>query len=276
MNSISVLFKKLYFINMNLVLKIFYYETHKVKLEGKNVFIYFDYEREFSGHSVKLTDENIYDLLDLLNTLKISTTWFTVGKIFENYSNSVKLIIEKGHEIGSHTFFHKSPYFMSKESLKKDFDSFSKITKNICKVEGFHAPRNLWSFSIFKYLNKYDFLYDLSEEDKSSFNILSHRNHRIIRLKTLGDDWPFYIEKRSEQDFYNYLVNKVKKIQEGEVYGIGFHPWILLQDINYLNGFISFIKYIKTNEEFRINTALSYAKLINSGQEKRNNNYHFY
>ena len=96
-----------------------------------------------------------------MDEYKIKTTWFFVGKIFEKYPETVDEIINRGHEIGSHTFNHISPLYNSGKVLEEDFKLFSNIRYKNVLIKGFHSPRSLWSIRMFKHLKKYDFLYDV-------------------------------------------------------------------------------------------------------------------
>ena len=113
----------------------------------KHLFLYFDYEREFGGHETNITDRDISLLLDILDTFQIKTTWFTVGKIFERYPDSITDILKRGHELASHTFSHIPPYYASAKELESDFKHFEDSSNMFPKVKGFHAPNGLWSLN---------------------------------------------------------------------------------------------------------------------------------
>jgi hypothetical protein len=115
-----------------ILLKIYYrflalISLHQIKENNfesscRKCFIYFDYEREFSGHQTNISDCDIEYLLDHLDQVKLKTTWFTVGKVIEKYPNTIPKIVEKGHEIGSHTYAHISPKAMNDINLETDFE----------------------------------------------------------------------------------------------------------------------------------------------------------
>ena len=231
----------------------------------KNIFVYFDYEREFGGHNTSITDEDIDYIITLLKELSVKSTWFTVGKVFNKYPETINAILKYDHEIGSHTYNHISPFETSAKILKNDFIAFSKKTKNVIKIRGFHSPRGRWSFKMLKYLKHHDYFYDVVGARKNElFNpyMIGRGKNQFQRLHTIGDDWPLYNMNYKEEEVLNYFIRKINKINPGEVAGIGFHPWILFSDRNILNGFEKFINYLKMKKDIRLETAYFYAKSI--------------
>ena len=64
-------------------------------------------------------------LLDLLERNQIKATFFVIGKIIEKHPYTVQLILSKGHELGNHSYSHKSlifknPWFVWSEIQKTD------------------------------------------------------------------------------------------------------------------------------------------------------------
>lgn len=246
------------------------------EIKFKNCFIYYDYEREFSGHITKISDSNIYDLLMHLDQIKIKTTWFTVGKVVEKYFKTIIRIAEKGHEIGSHTYSHSSPLVMTKDTMKEDFKKFEDL-KNEKKlsIEGFHSPNGLWDISMFNFLSSYKYLYDVISLPIKEQNIKPLRftffliPNRIVRLVTLGDDWDLYQANKSRLEVFNYFKNLYLKTKIGDTFGIGFHPWILYSDENILMGYKDFLLYLTEQKNTKIRPAKYYVKKLND-LNKRN------
>lgn len=267
MNLIKILWYKIYYGFFNGILKKSYCEIPESLKNTKNIFIYFDYEREFSGHNTSIKDENIEHLLDILNFNSIKSTWFTVGKVIEKYPNSVKAILKNGHELGSHTFSHKAPFETPSHELKKDFCLFSEnLQKFNCEINGFHSPRGRWSYECFKLLRNYNFTYEVVGNEKSSlftpFYLTYLPNKQFFRLHTLGDDWPIFRDKiHDKEKIFDYFVEISRHIGKGEVAGIGFHPWILVSNENILKAFEEFLSYLKQQNDVRLETAITYFNL---------------
>ena len=227
----------------------------------KRCFIYFDYEREFSGHKINLSDDDIEHLLNHLDEIRLKTTWFTVGKVIEKYPDTIFKIRDKGHEIGSHTFAHTSPKVMKKITLKTDFENFEKI-RSIKKlaVEGFHSPNGQWNTTMFEFLLENQFTYDVislpltgKKITPMKFQILE--KYPIIRLVTLGDDWPLFGAKNSRMEVFKYFQSLFQLAKQGDIFGIGFHPWILFSDKNILLGYKDFLSYLRQQKDTNIEPA---------------------
>jgi peptidoglycan/xylan/chitin deacetylase (PgdA/CDA1 family) len=230
---------------------------------SRNLFIYFDYEREFGGHKTEIGDNDILHLLELLQKHSLKTTWFVVGRIFEKYPNSIKMILEKGHEIGSHTFSHITPLNESRDVLSRDFKDFSVHSAPFGEVYGFHAPRSRWAYKMFKYLFRYNFKYDIIGVKKgkqySPFFLYLKPYRKILRFHIIDDDWIFFRDNiKDEKTVFDYLLSLSKYIKQGEFGGIGFHPWILFSDPNILKGFDRFIGYLRKQPDIKLDTIYNY------------------
>ena len=130
MNFLKRIKLKLYKVLINWQLKVKPIASPDEIKRKKNIFLYFDYEREFGGHEINITDDHIAEILNFLDEYTIKTTWFTVGEIFKEYPESIKLISKNGHELGSHTYNHIPSTKLDKEQLSDDFSTFKKISKN--------------------------------------------------------------------------------------------------------------------------------------------------
>ena len=48
-------------------------------------------------------------ILDLLSKHGIKSTWFIPGYTIESFSDTVKEIVAKGHEVAHHNYLHETP-----------------------------------------------------------------------------------------------------------------------------------------------------------------------
>ncbi|HAF30852.1 MAG TPA: hypothetical protein DCG75_17570 [Bacteroidales bacterium] len=231
-----------------------------------NVFFYFDYEREFGGHKTEISDQDILFLLKLLEEYHIKTTWFTVGKILEKYPESVQNILSHGHEIGSHTYAHLAPLRTPGKILKNDFKKYAEIAESKNIITGFHSPNGLWNTNSIRLCSKNNYSYDVISCKKSSiekpYMLTLSENKRIVRLNTIGDDWLLYKSNYSENEVLQFFIKNSTFFNQGNILGFGFHPWVLFSDENFLKGFKKFLKYIKTKENIRIETAGFFAEAL--------------
>jgi polysaccharide deacetylase family protein (PEP-CTERM system associated) len=85
-------------------------------------------------------------ILSLCARHKTRATFFILGWIAERHPALVRRIAESGHEIGTHSFWHRKVYELSPEDFRKDIaDSLSAIRAAAdVPIAGFRAP----SFSI--------------------------------------------------------------------------------------------------------------------------------
>lgn len=139
--------------------------------------------------------EAVKPILDLLDKYNVRVTFCVLGTFAERHPELVKYIYDKGHEIQSHAYSHKTLHELGKnafeEEIKKSVNLLESITGE--KPVGFRAP----SFSIdnstkwaFEILEKYGFKYDSS----------------IFPIKTM-----LYGEPKAPVDIYKPSKNDVTK-----------------------------------------------------------------
>lgn len=81
-------------------------------------------------------------ILDILEERNIKGTFFTPGWIAENYSDEVKRVYDRGHEIGCLAYKHENMALLSEEEQRKAIEKGLKAIGNVCdyKVKGFRSP----------------------------------------------------------------------------------------------------------------------------------------
>lgn len=268
MNLLKIIYQKLYYGFWDFVLPRTNSKIPDLLGNTKNIFIYFDYEREFSGHQTSITDNDIKYILKVLQQQSIITSWFTVGKLFKKYPETIEDIVKNGHEIGSHTFNHIAPFEVSKKRLSDDFIEVNGFPLKGISIQGFHSPRGRWAYKMFKYLLTYEYKYDLIGQRRNKpftpFVQWVWPNKQIFRMLTVGDDWPLYRDKVKDKSVaLNYFKGLSDTVKKGEVAGIGFHPWILCSDNNILEAFKEFLVYLKNEKDVMLETADFYYREIN-------------
>jgi peptidoglycan-N-acetylglucosamine deacetylase len=85
-------------------------------------------------------------IVQTVTEANVRATFFVVGWIAERYPHLVKLIAEAGHEIGTHSYWHRKCYELPPEELRDDLRRSIDLLEEIGgqKLLGFRAP----SFSI--------------------------------------------------------------------------------------------------------------------------------
>ena len=85
-------------------------------------------------------------ILALLGEAHVRATFFVLGWVADRYPALVRRIAKAGHEIGSHSYWHREVYDHTpatfREDLKRSIGSLEEITGQ--RVQGFRAP----SFSL--------------------------------------------------------------------------------------------------------------------------------
>lgn len=107
-------------------------------------------------------------ILDLLENYQIKATFFIVGEVAERHPELVRLIFEKGHEIGCHGFYHRPLWRLTPESFREELNRFQNIIERvlgIIKINGFRAPcfslnnNTRWALKV---LIEFNYRYDAS------------------------------------------------------------------------------------------------------------------
>lgn len=106
-------------------------------------------------------------VLDLLDELELKITFFIVGKDASMEANLpyLKMLTERGHEVGNHSFHHESwLQSYSREQLKDELQSAEDSIVNATgqKPEGFRGPGFSWSRDLLDVLHAMDYNYDAS------------------------------------------------------------------------------------------------------------------
>ena len=78
----------------------------------------------------------------------------------------------------------------------------------------------------------------------------------------MGDDWPLFVSNYGENEVFEFLINLIKKVNNGDISGIGFHPWILFSNNKILNGFLYFLDFLHKQSEYKIKTAVYFVDQI--------------
>lgn len=120
-------------------------------------------------------EANTHRLLDMLARHNVRGTFFVLGWVAEHYPQLVRAIHQAGHEIGSHSYWHRRVYHLTPEAFRTDLrrsrDVLAEITGQA--VRCYRAPtfsinrQTLWALEV------------LVEEgfrvDSSIFPIYHHR-----------------------------------------------------------------------------------------------------
>ena len=112
-------------------------------------------------------DMFIPQILDVLDDLNLKITFFVVGKdaALNKNRDVLKLLTERGHEVGNHSFHHE-PWLhrYSKDEIKREVLVAEEYIFNVTgqKPIGFRGPGFSWSPDLLDVLAENGYLYDAS------------------------------------------------------------------------------------------------------------------
>ena len=84
----------------------------------------------------------VHRILDTLDEFDIHATFFCLGWIAENYPDIIRDIGNRGHDIGTHSYYHQLVYTMSQKEFTADLVKSITTIENITgkKVLSYRAP----------------------------------------------------------------------------------------------------------------------------------------
>jgi polysaccharide deacetylase family protein (PEP-CTERM system associated) len=111
--------------------------------------------------------EMIMPLLNLLDIHKTTATFFVLGMVAEKYPELIREIYDRGHEIASHAYSHRTLADLGKDGFEYEIKKSMHLLEGIIgdKIKGFRAPTfslnndTIWGLEI---LEKFNFIYDSS------------------------------------------------------------------------------------------------------------------
>jgi len=101
-------------------------------------------------------EQNLQRIVEVLDDRNIKATFYCLGWIAEKYPQLIRNLVEKGHDIGCHSYAHQLAYTQSPTEFRADLKrALSAITDATgLKVEAYRAPgfsvtqENLWVYDI--------------------------------------------------------------------------------------------------------------------------------
>tara|TARA_R110002051_G_scaffold64139_2_gene116771 strand:+ start:18090 stop:18941 length:852 start_codon:yes stop_codon:yes gene_type:complete len=164
-------------------------------------------EKEWCNYEVRI-HKNMEPIFEMLEKHNVSASFFVVGWIAEKYPEIVRMIHDRGYEIGSHTHLHQLAHEQDRETFYNDVEKSIKTIEDIIgtKVELFRAPGfsisegNKWAFEV---------LHELGITTDSS---VFPADHAHGGLKGYSNNKPFTLE-------YNGITLKEFPINSKAIFG---------------------------------------------------------
>jgi hypothetical protein len=106
-------------------------------------------------------------VLDVLDGINLKITFFIVGKDTESEENRkyLKMITERGHEVGNHSYHHESwLQTYSYEKIEKEIREAEEAIEGVTgkRTTGFRGPGFSWSKDLLKVLESRGYRFDAS------------------------------------------------------------------------------------------------------------------
>ncbi|MCQ2066794.1 MAG: polysaccharide deacetylase family protein [Bacteroidaceae bacterium] len=181
------------------------------------------FRKDPSDHSVCLTfdDGPIPEvtpwLLDVLDRYGVKATFFVVGDNVRKHPEIFRMIVERGHVIGNHTFNHVRSLYMR----TPDFIDNVKKCDGYFKSHLFRPPHGIMRRWVYRYMMcKYDIVfYDVVTRDYSSKQTGPQVVENVKRYTRNGSIIVFHDSLRSRENLQYALPKSIEWLRE---MGYGF------------------------------------------------------
>lgn len=98
-------------------------------------------------------ERNMENILGLLARYDIKATFFTLGWVAERYPGVIRTLVESGHELACHSYWHKRASSQSRTEFVEEIIDTKKLLEDIAgmAITGYRAPSysigadNLWA-----------------------------------------------------------------------------------------------------------------------------------
>lgn len=146
------------------------------------------HSRSHWEEAVDASVQRFYEILKVCKDLNITATFFFVGLWAKNYPDAVRMAVEQGHTIGSHSLKHDNLLEKDDETLLSDLLSSKKILEDIIHkpVVHFRAPSFSISTNQMRIIEAAGYKYDSSTTDAfrlyGGLNKLSNDNVNSLQL----------------------------------------------------------------------------------------------
>ena len=157
--------------------------------------------RRYADHAMVMTHQaygprvGVPRLLDLLREFGLRATFFVPGLTAERYPQTVELIAAAGHEIGHHSYSHRSPVDLGEAGERADFErALAALERLGVRPLGHRAA--LWeaSWRTPGLVAEHGLLYDSSLMDDDRPYVLELDGRELVELPPHWslDDWEQY------------------------------------------------------------------------------------
>ena len=116
---------------------------YSVKTDEKKISISFD---------AAWGAEDFNQIMEILDKHNVKTTFFMTGEWVENYPECVKILVDKGHDLGNHSATHPDMTTLSKEAQKEQLLKVHNAVKELTgyEMELFRPPYGAYNNEVIR------------------------------------------------------------------------------------------------------------------------------
>lgn len=215
---------------------------NKAEIKGTYVLFTVDTEYDFPPviNTEKGLNEGIPILLSIFEEHNVKATFLVTGEVAENRPDVLKEIYQRGHEIGSHSYHHKSIKAQTKPEIENQILLSTKAIENAVGVRpvSFRAPGHSACNDLIILLQEEGYLVEASAEKINFYpyhpdenDWFSEGNMSILRVPVSHTPAYFYpptTYRRSWIDCFNKALS-IQSDKNPKIVVIGLHPWELVE-----------------------------------------------
>ncbi len=138
-------------------------------------------------------------ILEILDKYNVKATFFVIGINAKNYPETLSMVANKGHQIGNHTYSHKSLKSISKDIVCKEISTAEdEIMQNNIEITNIlRPPGGLY--------------------DQTLIDVALEKNYKIVLWNIDTHDWAHASDKA-------IIKNVINNVKGGDI--ILFHDYI--------------------------------------------------
>jgi peptidoglycan/xylan/chitin deacetylase (PgdA/CDA1 family) len=127
-------------------------------------------------------------LLDLLDQHKIKARFFCIGKNIEQYPSYFQAIIDRGHQVGYHSYGHINAWRQCHKDFIEDFEKCEALFLS----KYYRPPYGKFTWSMYRYLKR--------------------KNIKLMLWDVLTEDWKQNINPKEK------IIKKIKAARGGSIF----------------------------------------------------------
>ena len=171
-------------------------------------------------------------ILDILDRYGVKATFFMIGVNVENYPEAAKEVVQRGHEIGNHTYSHSHLNHMGVGSLSAELEKCEDALEKICEYRPrlFRPPEGYLSDGVFECAEQGEYSLILWSIDTRDWEIKNTQRivETVLSNVKAGDIVLMhdYVAKSKTPEALEILLPKLlalgyEPVTVGELLGIG-------------------------------------------------------